>query len=146
MLQKCLYGHFSFPFAAFDGSSTRSGPTLPTPMASSVDPSQSSNGEPGSNLLTPEQLVKLVIGVLSEKRLDLILVHKFLVFIITWASCGKACYYMGFLQKSPYIAYRIQSFQKGTSVMFAQALITRLPMPSMDENGQFVAKSYVLSR
>ena len=36
-------------------------------MALSADPSQSSNGEPGSNLLTPEQLVKLVSGVLSEK-------------------------------------------------------------------------------
>ena len=36
-------------------------------MALSADPSQSSNREPGSNLLTPEQLVKLVSGVLSEK-------------------------------------------------------------------------------
>ena len=44
------------------------------------------------------------------------------------------------------LVYRIQSFQKSTSAMFAQALITRLPMPSMDENGQFVAKSYVLPR
>ena len=58
--------------------------------------------------------------------------------VITWASCRKA--------RISYIVYRIQSFQKSTSVMFAQALITRLPMPSMDENGQFVAKSYVLPR
>ena len=98
-------------------------------------------------LLVSHHSLKLHDWFLSAwLRLDLFLVHKFLVFIITWASCGKACYYMGFLQKSPYIAYRIQSFHKGTFVVFAQALITRLPMPSMDEIGQFVAKSCVLLR
>lgn len=54
-------------FSAFGGSGTSRGLTLPTSTASSDGPSQSSNKEPGSNLLTPEQLVKLVSGVLSEK-------------------------------------------------------------------------------
>lgn len=53
-------------FVALGGGNIRSGPTLPTPADLSVDSSPSGNGETGSNLLTPEQLVKLVSSVLNE--------------------------------------------------------------------------------
>ena len=55
-----------FLVALGGGSNVRSGPTLPTSAASSVDSSGTGNGEAGSNLLTPEQLVKLISGVLNE--------------------------------------------------------------------------------
>ncbi|KAL9962945.1 hypothetical protein ACROYT_G032103 [Oculina patagonica] len=52
--------------SAMGGGSIRSGPTLPTPAESSVDPSHSANKETTPSLLTPEQLVKLVSSVLNE--------------------------------------------------------------------------------
>ena len=43
-----------------------SGPTLPSPAVVPLTPSHSGNGETGSSLLTPEELVKLVSSVLNE--------------------------------------------------------------------------------
>lgn len=51
---------------AMAGGNIRSGPTLPTPPDLPVASSRSGNGETGSSLLTPEQLVKLVSSVLNE--------------------------------------------------------------------------------
>lgn len=48
------------------GGNIRSGPTLPTAAELPVAASRPGNGETGSNLLTPEELVKLVSGVLNE--------------------------------------------------------------------------------
>lgn len=51
---------------AMAGGNIRSGPSLPTPSDLPVASSRSGNGETGSSLLTPEQLVKLVSSVLNE--------------------------------------------------------------------------------
>lgn len=52
--------------SAMGGGNIRSGPTLPTAAELPVAASRPGNGETGSNLLTPEELVKLVSGVLNE--------------------------------------------------------------------------------